>query len=167
MRVFFYRLLSLDTQLKFTSFLGYFPVYLSCNTCKFVLFCIVCCLLSRLQHQYAQAATHVSFRTGSRHFEASQLHQQGNTNRCEQYTLQSLFFYYLPITNNKSKNIILLSLKLSEIAQSNFQLLLFPSTRPHVNYPSSLLLKYYNIGAGNQKVLINPVSGKRILPIIV
>ena len=34
--------------------------------------------------------------------------------------LQTLFFYYLPITKNKSKNFILLSLKLSEIAQLVF-----------------------------------------------
>ena len=107
---------------KLNSFhLGYFPTYLSYKPCKFVFFCIVYCLLSRLQHQYAQAATYISFRTGNLHFEASiykarWLHQQCNTNRCGQYTLQSLLFYYLPITNNKSKNIILLSLKLSEIA---------------------------------------------------
>ena len=34
--------------------------------------------------------------------------------------LTKSFFYYLPITKNRSKNIILLSLKLSEIAQLNF-----------------------------------------------
>ena len=118
------------TTAKLNSFhLGYFPNYVNYKSCKFVFFCIVCCLLSRLQHQYAQAATYISFRTGNLHFAASQLHQQCNTNRCGQYTLQSLFFYYLPITNNKSRNITLLSLKLSEIAQLNFQLLLVPSTR--------------------------------------
>ena len=65
------------------------------------------------------------------------------------YALQSLFFYYLPITKNRSKNIILLRLKLSEISQLIFWLLLVPSTRTHVKYPSFLLLKYYNIGAGD------------------
>ena len=44
---------------------------------------------------------------------------------------------------------ILLSLKLSEVAQLLFQLPLVSSTRPHVKYPSLLLLKYYNIGTGD------------------
>ena len=60
----------------------------------------------------------------------------------------------------KSKNIILLSLKFSEIAQLIFQLPLVPSTRPHVKYPSSLLLKYYNLEQETRKMPFSPVSGK-------
>ena len=154
---------------KLNSFhLRYF-IYPSYNCCKFVIF-----VLSVVYYQdqnismRKQPRNCTSFRAGNLHFaavaykahKARWLHQQCNTNRWGQYTLQSLFFYHLPITKNKSKNIILLSLKLSEIARLIFQLPLVPSTRPHVKYPSSLLLKYYNIVAGNWKVLINPVSGK-------
>ena len=40
--------------------LGYFPIYLIYKPCKFVFFVLSGCFLSRLQHQYAEAATYTS-----------------------------------------------------------------------------------------------------------
>ena len=114
---------------KLNSFhLGYFPVYLSYNSCKFVffLYCLLFIIIKTTTLVCASSHVYVSIRVtftsllAYKVHKARWLYQLCNTNRCGWYTLQSLFFYYLPITNNKSRNITLLSLKLSEIAQLNF-----------------------------------------------